>query len=829
MVKSQDHFWSFPLLAGILTLIGLFTPFAIEDGFYSWLWGGNYLEIGGDGYFYWIFELDFQDVTPLIFISNFALFITLLITAIGAIIYSLMLRKKGDFQRFERKWLILGILFIVATTIYLIEFEILMRYYFSEYLSIDASYWEFFDPGFALFAPFISGCITLIGFAINKYVLPKKRDWYFKIQQLCRNIIYILSIGFSFLFLGIVIIFMFFKLLPGDIVAAYFDGPFTQEQYLQMKHELGFDLPIILQFFRFIEELFTGSKSWISVSVDRPTEVSELLIGPTFHLINFMLAPIILGLMFGLFLGNISSRKKYTRIDKVFQLFCILGISIPIFFFGTLLQYFVCFKADLCVKPGNYWLAFSVFAIAVTMLISLQTRFFIVNKLIRKSIISYITITGITFGFIFLLYILLEATFMLNGLGRILLQSISQNDFYLIAGTLFIVLVLFVVTILISSIILSSYKFIVGDDSERNLTIKDEVNEDEVNKERESYIKIKKEEIKKYILNRLKSPFFIVGIILVVFILIIALFPQIFTPYTLAEAVDFYPNPEYPDQFPWMDPSKDNPLGTTKFGRDVLALIVWGIRDAVIFGSGIILISLAGILIFMFIIWISKIIESRIKYSGALTVLCILIYATIIGLIITPFLYPLYGLDAILFGLSCGVIFGIIMGILFFIRLHSKRSNTSLIFYTRVDKVILGFMIIFYIFPGVILLLLLMHVLGQQNWTIMYYLGILLIPIFMWIISNEISKGFNIKEVAKTIITYIPVIFALTILFYESLGFLGYYDYSKINLGAVFNEWQGHVDAFHAMFWPGLAIFGLLFSFLLLHLGLQKNKKNVRL
>jgi len=199
--SAPRFFWSFPFLAGILTLIGLFTPFAIEDGFYSWLWGGNYLEIGGDGYFYWIFELDFQDVTPLIFISNFALFITLLITAIGAIIYSLMLMKKGDFRRFERKWLILGILFIVATTIYLIEFEILMHYYFSEYLSIDASYWEFFDPGFALFAPFISGCITLIGFAINKYVLPKKRDWYFKIQQLCRNIIYILSIGFSFLFL----------------------------------------------------------------------------------------------------------------------------------------------------------------------------------------------------------------------------------------------------------------------------------------------------------------------------------------------------------------------------------------------------------------------------------------------------------------------------------------------------------------------------------------------------------------------------------------------------------------------------------------------------
>ena len=69
----------------------------------------------------------------------------------------------------------------------------------------------------------------------------------------------------------------------------------------------------------------------------------------------------------------------------------------------------------------------------------------------------------------------------------------------------------------------------------------------------------------------------------------------------MKETLDFYPNSEYPDQLPYMSPSKDHPLGTTKFGRDLLAVISWAVRDTLIVGIGASLIGLIGGSIFGFI------------------------------------------------------------------------------------------------------------------------------------------------------------------------------------------------------------------------------------
>ncbi|MFX1317090.1 MAG: ABC transporter permease [Promethearchaeota archaeon] len=102
------------------------------------------------------------------------------------------------------------------------------------------------------------------------------------------------------------------------------------------------------------------------------------------------------------------------------------------------------------------------------------------------------------------------------------------------------------------------------------------------------------ERIKNYLFQWLKSPFLIIGTVLVVFVILVAFFPQILTPYTLEETLDIYPSPEYPDQVEWMKPSKDHPLGTTKYGRDLLAVISWGTRDTLLVGFGAAFIGLIG-------------------------------------------------------------------------------------------------------------------------------------------------------------------------------------------------------------------------------------------
>lgn len=78
---------------------------------------------------------------------------------------------------------------------------------------------------------------------------------------------------------------------------------------------------------------------------------------------------------------------------------------------------------------------------------------------------------------------------------------------------------------------------------------------------------------KRKFIRRLKSVLTITGILLVFFIATLAVFPHWLSPYTFDEALGLYSND-------WEAPNALHPLGTTKFGRDVLARLIFGARTS---------------------------------------------------------------------------------------------------------------------------------------------------------------------------------------------------------------------------------------------------------
>lgn len=97
-------------------------------------------------------------------------------------------------------------------------------------------------------------------------------------------------------------------------------------------------------------------------------------------------------------------------------------------------------------------------------------------------------------------------------------------------------------------------------------------------------------ELGHYLLGRLKSPFTIIGLLIVIFLIVVSIFPQILTPYSFNDALGVYPDA-------WAPPSLDHPLGQTKFGRDVLVRIIYGIADSLTFSTLTVLIGIASALI----------------------------------------------------------------------------------------------------------------------------------------------------------------------------------------------------------------------------------------
>jgi ABC-type dipeptide/oligopeptide/nickel transport system permease subunit len=147
-----------------------------------------------------------------------------------------------------------------------------------------------------------------------------------------------------------------------------------------------------------------------------------------------------------------------------------------------------------------------------------------------------------------------------------------------------------------------------------------------------------------------------------------------------------------------------------------------------------------------------------------------------------------------------------------------------------VHKPIMGLMITFYIFPGMIFAMLIVGIIGLRLEVLLITIGILFIPRFLRVIVNETHGRNKIWNVGKAIVRYMPLSIALAIMLYNSIGFIGFNDPHSINLGRDIAEARLHMlMAFHASFWPGFMLTGIVGSFLLFHIGLQDRAPKERI
>ncbi|MFW9783680.1 MAG: ABC transporter permease, partial [Candidatus Heimdallarchaeota archaeon] len=94
--------------------------------------------------------------------------------------------------------------------------------------------------------------------------------------------------------------------------------------------------------------------------------------------------------------------------------------------------------------------------------------------------------------------------------------------------------------------------------------------------------------------RRLLRPLTISGMIMIIFILILAVYTPWLTSYPLDELVIPYIPP---GGDPFDAPSALHPLGTTQYGYDVLARIIWGARTTILMALIPVTISIGGGLI----------------------------------------------------------------------------------------------------------------------------------------------------------------------------------------------------------------------------------------
>lgn len=142
--------------------------------------------------------------------------------------------------------------------------------------------------------------------------------------------------------------FLIVHLAPGDPTALLVNVEMlTPRELAAVRHNLGLDQPLPVQFVKTMGALFTGELR--SFNTAQPTWVMLLEGLPvTFALLA---GSLILACVLGVPLGVVSALRPYTRMDHSLTVFSLFGISIPRFWFALMLVYL--FAEILGVLPAG--------------------------------------------------------------------------------------------------------------------------------------------------------------------------------------------------------------------------------------------------------------------------------------------------------------------------------------------------------------------------------------------------------------------------------------------------------------------------------------------
>jgi len=264
--------------------------------------------------------------------------------------------------------------------------------------------------------------------------------------------------------LGIsLLLFFMLRMLPGDPAQVLAGQMASQEDIQLIRHQLGLDRPVIVQYGLFFSRL---ARFDLGRSARTQSPVITEIWARLPNTVLLAVAAITLACLFGIPAGIISATRPYTWIDYLFTSMALFGISMPVFWLGLMLV--VIFSVVLHWLPAggtgswkhmilpSFTLAAFVVAFITRMTRAsmiealsqdytttarskgLKERVVIVKHALKNALIPIITVVGLQFGLLLGGAVLTETVFAWPGIGRLIVDSILARDYPVIQGTILI-------------------------------------------------------------------------------------------------------------------------------------------------------------------------------------------------------------------------------------------------------------------------------------------------------------------------------------------------------------------------------------------------------
>lgn len=145
-----------------------------------------------------------------------------------------------------------------------------------------------------------------------------------------------------------VITFIISHMIPGDPARLLAGDRASNEMVLNMRHQLGLDRPLYVQFYRYVVDLLHGNLG-TSIRTGRPVLEDLRAFFPA--TLELALSALLLAIVLGVPLGVLSAVYRNKLPDILVRMMSVIGISTPAFWLG--LGVIILFYGHLNMLPGG--------------------------------------------------------------------------------------------------------------------------------------------------------------------------------------------------------------------------------------------------------------------------------------------------------------------------------------------------------------------------------------------------------------------------------------------------------------------------------------------
>jgi len=301
------------------------------------------------------------------------------------------------------------------------------------------------------------------------------------LRHALHRVVLAVPVMFGVLLIG----FLLMQVVPTDPAIVRAGPTATPDVIAEIRADLGLDEPLYVQFGLYVWRLLHGD---LGASIINNVPVSQELgatIGPTLEL---MFASLFWSIPLGILLGTLAGYWRGTLIDRFIMALSVGGVSVPVFFLGLVLIWFVGFQwqwLPFTGRGGPLWTMDGLRSIilpAVTLggvfvgPVARMTRTAVLDVLsadhvrtarakgltetlvvrrhaLRNAMVPVITLIGLQIGFLLGGAVVTETVFSWPGVGRLAVGAILSSDFPMAQGTIIVLSMGFIVVNLIVDVL----------------------------------------------------------------------------------------------------------------------------------------------------------------------------------------------------------------------------------------------------------------------------------------------------------------------------------------------------------------------------------------